>query len=138
MGRAGHRGLANLVSRIELEGFLANAPCRSCSCRRTDVDIVNIADRPSLTCGPVLAAIDLTGGVRLNCRLASKWRRNRGPAASADDRGAGETRGRRRDRDVARARASSRARAARMIVRREAASPKKSRVVRCRKARVWW
>jgi len=72
MGSRGHRGLANLFLGSSSKAFLANAPCPVLLVPPTDVDIVNIADRPLLTCGPVLAAIDLTEACRPQLRLASE------------------------------------------------------------------
>jgi len=72
MGSRGHRGLANLFLGSSSKAFLANTPCPVLLVPPTDVDIVNIADRPVLTCGPVLAAIDLTEACEHQLRLASE------------------------------------------------------------------
>jgi nucleotide-binding universal stress UspA family protein len=72
MGSRGHRGLANLFLGSSSKAFLRNAPCPVLLVPPTDVEIVNIADRPSLTCGPVLAAIDLSEACEHQLQLASK------------------------------------------------------------------
>jgi len=72
MGSRGHRGLANLILGSSSKAFLSNTPCPVLLVPPTDVDIVNIADRASLTCGPVLAAIDLTEACGHQLRLASE------------------------------------------------------------------
>lgn len=73
MGSRGHRGLANLFLGSSSKAFLRNAPCPVLLVPPIDLDIVNIADRASLTCGPVLAAIDLTEACGRQLRLASEW-----------------------------------------------------------------
>jgi nucleotide-binding universal stress UspA family protein len=73
MGSRGHRGLANLFLGSSSKAFLADAPCPVLLVPPTDVDIVNIADRPMLTCGPVLAAIDLTEACEHQLQLASEF-----------------------------------------------------------------
>ena len=72
MGSRGHRGLANLFLGSSSKAFLSNTPCPVLLVPPTDVDIVNIADRASLTCGPVLAAIDLTEACGRQLQLASE------------------------------------------------------------------
>jgi len=75
MGSRGHRGLANLFLGSSSKAFLGNTPCPVLLVPTADVDIVDIADRASLTCGPVLAAIDLTEACGHQLELASKCAR---------------------------------------------------------------
>lgn len=75
MGSRGHRGLANLFLGSSSKAFLSNAPCPVLLVPPIDLDIVNIADQASLTCGPVLAAIDLTEACDRQLQLASECAR---------------------------------------------------------------
>ena len=60
IGSRGRSGLARLLLGSTSEALLREAPVPLLLIPPTDVDIVSMGDRPSLTCGPVLAAIDLS------------------------------------------------------------------------------
>jgi len=59
MGTRHHGGLAKWLLGSTGEAVLRSAPAPVLIVPPTDLDIVNITDRATLTCGPVLAAIDL-------------------------------------------------------------------------------
>lgn len=71
MGSRGHSGLARLLLGSSTEAVLRNAPAPVLLVPPTDLDIVNLSDRASLTCGPVLAAIDLAETSEHQLALAS-------------------------------------------------------------------
>jgi nucleotide-binding universal stress UspA family protein len=73
MGSRGHRGLADLFLGSSSKAFLRDAPCPVLLVPPTDLDIVNMADRAALTCGPVLAAIDLTEACEHQLQLAAEF-----------------------------------------------------------------
>ena len=75
MGARSHRGLANLLLGSSSQAFLRSAPCPVLLVPPSDLDIVNIADRTSLTCGPVLAAVDLTENCQRQLQLAARLAR---------------------------------------------------------------
>ena len=75
MGSRSHRGLANLFLGSSSQAFLRSAPCPVLLVPPSDLDIVNISDRASLTCGPVLAAVDLTERCRHQLQLAALFAR---------------------------------------------------------------
>jgi nucleotide-binding universal stress UspA family protein len=75
MGARSHRGLANLFLGSSSKAFLRSAPCPVLLVPPTDLDIVNITDRTSLTSGPVLAAVDLTEGCQHQLQLAAQFAR---------------------------------------------------------------
>jgi nucleotide-binding universal stress UspA family protein len=72
MGSRSHRGLANLILGSSSQAFLRGAPCPVLLVPPIDLDIVNIGDRASLTCGPVLAAVDPTEDCGHQLQLASE------------------------------------------------------------------
>jgi len=78
MGARSHRGLANLFLGSSSQAFLRSAPCPVLLVPPADLDIVNITDRTSLTCGPVLAAVDLTEDCQHQLQLAAKFARMAG------------------------------------------------------------
>lgn len=59
-GSRGRSGMARLLLGSTSEALLKEAPVPLLLIPPTDVDIVSMGDRPLLTCGPVLAAIDLS------------------------------------------------------------------------------
>lgn len=59
MGSRGHSRLAALLLGSTCEAVLRSAPAPVFLVPPSDLDIVSIGDRAALTCGPVLAAIDL-------------------------------------------------------------------------------
>jgi nucleotide-binding universal stress UspA family protein len=75
MGSRGHRGLANLLLGSSSKAFLSNAPCPVLLVPPTKRDIVDLAGGASLTCGPVLAAIDLKEECGHQLQLASECAR---------------------------------------------------------------
>ena len=77
MGSRSHTGLANLLLGSSSQMFLRNAPCAMLLMPPTDLDIVNITDRTSLTCGPVMAAVDLTEECSHQLQMASDCARSR-------------------------------------------------------------
>lgn len=60
VGSRGHGRLATLMLGSTSEAVLRGAEVPVLLVPPVDLDIVNITDRPTLTCGPVLAAIDLS------------------------------------------------------------------------------
>jgi nucleotide-binding universal stress UspA family protein len=60
MGSRGHGRLTTFLLGSTSEAVLRNAPAPILLVPPIDLDIINISDRATLTCGPVLAAIDLT------------------------------------------------------------------------------
>ncbi len=71
MGSRGHSGLVRLLLGSSTEAVLRNAPSPVLLVPPKDLDIVNISDRATLTCGPVMAAIDLTDTSEHQLALAS-------------------------------------------------------------------
>lgn len=59
MGARGTTGLTRLLLGSTSEAFLRNAAAPVLLVPPIDLDIVNISDQARLTCGPVLAAVDL-------------------------------------------------------------------------------
>jgi nucleotide-binding universal stress UspA family protein len=59
VGSRGHGGLASLLIGSTCEALLGLARTPVLLVPPTDMDIVNLGDRTALTCGPVLAAVDL-------------------------------------------------------------------------------
>lgn len=59
MGARGTTGLTKLLLGSTSEAFLRNAAAPVLLVPPTDLEIVNISDRATLTCGRVLAAVDL-------------------------------------------------------------------------------
>lgn len=70
MGSSGSRGLARWVLGSTTEMILREAPAPVLLVPPIDLDIVNITDRATLTCGPVLAAVDLAEASDHQLRLA--------------------------------------------------------------------
>ena len=60
IGSRGRGGLAKLILGSTSAAVLRSATVPVLVVPPTDLDIVNISDRTTLTCGPVLAAVDLT------------------------------------------------------------------------------
>lgn len=59
MGSGGRGRMAAILLGSSAAAFLKSAPVPVLLVPPIDADIVSFADRPSLTCGPVLAAVDL-------------------------------------------------------------------------------
>lgn len=59
MGSRGQTAITSLLLGSTSEAVLRNAPAPVLLVPPIDLDIINITDRASLTCGPVLAAVDL-------------------------------------------------------------------------------
>lgn len=72
MGSRGHGGLATMPLGSTCEAVLRNTTAPVLLVPPTDLDIVNLSDRATLTCGPVLAAVDLTDECPHQLRLASE------------------------------------------------------------------
>ncbi|MEY4095029.1 MAG: hypothetical protein RLZZ53_2228 [Acidobacteriota bacterium] len=70
MGSRGHGGLTRLLLGSSSEAVLQNAATPVLLVPPIDIDIVNIADRATLSCGPVLAAVDLEADTGGQLRLA--------------------------------------------------------------------
>ncbi|HWI17660.1 MAG TPA: universal stress protein [Vicinamibacterales bacterium] len=60
IGSRGQNGLTHLFLGSTSEAVLRNAPAPVLLVPPVDLDIVNITDRATLSCGPVLAAVDLS------------------------------------------------------------------------------
>lgn len=75
IGSRGHGRLARLLLGSTGEAVLRNAPAPVLLVPPIDIDIVNISDRATLTCGPVLAAIDLTDACGALLSLAGELSR---------------------------------------------------------------
>lgn len=75
MGSRGHGGLARLLLGSTSEAFLALARTPVLLVPPTEMDIVSLGDRPALTCGPVLAAIDLAESCEHQLQMASEMAR---------------------------------------------------------------
>jgi nucleotide-binding universal stress UspA family protein len=70
MGSSGHHRLAKLILGSTTEMVLREPPAPVLLVPPIDLDIVNITDRVTLTCGPVLAAVDLAEACDEQLRLA--------------------------------------------------------------------
>ena len=70
LGARGHGGFARLLLGSTSEAVLGNAPVPVLLVPPVDLDIINISDRPTLNCGPVIAAIDLAEGCERQLSLA--------------------------------------------------------------------
>ena len=71
MGARGHGAVASLLLGSTSDAVLRGATAPVLLVPPTDVDIVNIGDRVALTCGPVIAAVDLTAACDEQLRMAS-------------------------------------------------------------------
>ena len=74
-GTRGHGGLARILLGSTSEALLATTRTPVLLVPPTEVDIVSMGDRPTLTCGPVLAAVDLTEACEHQLRMASEFAR---------------------------------------------------------------
>lgn len=72
MGSRGHGGLARLLLGSTSEAFLALARTPVLLVPPNEFDIVSLGDRPALTCGPILAAVDLAEACEHQLRTASE------------------------------------------------------------------
>lgn len=70
MGSRGHGRIASLLLGSTCEAVLRDAPAPVLLVPPIDLEIVNITDRASLTCGPVLAAVDLAENSDAQLQLA--------------------------------------------------------------------
>ncbi len=75
VGSRGHGGLARLLLGSTSEALLGLARTPVLLVPPTDMEIVSLADRPALTCGPVLAAVDLAEACDHQLRMASEMAR---------------------------------------------------------------
>ena len=97
MGASGHRSLAKWVLGSTTEMVLRAPPAPVLLVPPSDLDIVNLTDRRTLTCGPVLAAVDLAETSDEQLRLAGDMAERAGqplllltvPPRSIDDHEAG-------------------------------------------------
>lgn len=72
MGSRGHGRLAVALLGSTCHAVLRNAAAAVLLVPPTDVDIVDIGDSARLTCGPVLAAVDLAENADAQLRMASE------------------------------------------------------------------
>jgi nucleotide-binding universal stress UspA family protein len=72
VGSRGHERLAKLLLGSSSEAILRNASVPVLLVPPVDMDIVGIADRVALTCGPILAAVDLAEDTHRQLALASR------------------------------------------------------------------
>lgn len=72
MGSRGHGGLARLLLGSTSEAFLTLARTPVLLVPPNEFDIVSLGDRPTLTCGPVLAALDLAEACEHQLQMASE------------------------------------------------------------------
>jgi nucleotide-binding universal stress UspA family protein len=72
MGSRGRGGLAQLLMGSTSGAFLRSAPVPVLLVPPVDIDIVTLSDRVTLTCGPVLAAIDLAESCTRPLALAAE------------------------------------------------------------------
>lgn len=70
-GSRGHSGLARLLLGSTSEALLQLARTPILLVPPTEMEIVSLGDRPMLTCGPVLAAVDLAEDCTRQVHLAS-------------------------------------------------------------------
>ena len=75
IGARGRSGLTRLMLGSTSEAVLRGAPAPVLLVPPTDLDIVNITDRTSLTSGPVIAAVDLAEPCEHQLHLASRMAR---------------------------------------------------------------
>lgn len=72
IGSRGRGGLARLMLGSTSDAVLRNAPAPVLLVPPIDLDIVDISDRARMTCGPVLAAVDLAETCGHQLALASR------------------------------------------------------------------
>ena len=72
VGSRGHAGLTKLLLGSSSEAVLRRASAPVLLVPPTDIDIVGIADRPTLTSGPILVAIDLSESSERQLLLAGR------------------------------------------------------------------
>lgn len=72
VGSRSHGGLTRLLLGSTSEALLGTARTPVLLVPPADFDIISMGDRPVLSCGPVLAAVDLTESCRDQLRLASR------------------------------------------------------------------
>ena len=72
VGSRGHGGLARLLIGSTSEALLGLARTPVLLVPPTDIDIVSMGDHAALTCGPVLAAVDLSDGCDRQLPWASR------------------------------------------------------------------
>lgn len=72
MGARGHGSIARILLGSTSEAVLRSATAPVLLVPPIDMDIVNLSDRAALTCGPVLAAVDLTEDCGEQLRMASE------------------------------------------------------------------
>jgi nucleotide-binding universal stress UspA family protein len=78
MGSRARSGLARFVLGSTSAAVLRSAPGPVLLVPQVDVDIVDITDRPRLTCGPVLAAVDLGEACAPQLRFAEELAKRAG------------------------------------------------------------
>jgi nucleotide-binding universal stress UspA family protein len=71
-GTRGHGGLARILLGSTSEALLATTHTPILLVPPNEVDIVSMGDRPALTCGPVLAAVDLAEPCERQLHMASE------------------------------------------------------------------
>lgn len=72
IGSRGHGRLSKLLLGSTSDAVLRDAPAPVLLVPPNDLDIINISDRARLTCGPVLAAVDLTENCDHQLELAGE------------------------------------------------------------------
>ena len=72
VGSRGHVGLAKLFLGSSSEAVLRHTSAPVLLVPPNDLDIINIADRPALTSGPILAAVDLADVCERQLLLAGR------------------------------------------------------------------
>lgn len=71
IGARGNGGLAKLLLGSTSEAVLINTAAPVLLVPPIDLDIVNIADRATLTCGPIMAAVDLAEACQQQLQFAA-------------------------------------------------------------------
>ena len=71
MGARGHGAIARILLGSTSEAVLSSATAPVLLVPPIDIEIVNLSDRAALTCGPVLAAVDLTEDCGHQLQMAS-------------------------------------------------------------------
>lgn len=75
MGSRGHGGMTKFILGSTTDAVLRTAATSVLLVPPTDMDIVSIGDHLALTCGPLVAAVDLAEEAHEQLRLASKLAR---------------------------------------------------------------